>query len=554
MTFRLPSVRALPALVAFSALLPARPAPLAQAPVAERPRLYVIVAVDQMRGDYYEMYGKAWTQGLKQLADGGAWFRKSAYTYMNTITCAGHATIGTGTVPAVHGMVLNQWVDRATMRATACTDDPAVKLIHYNGATPRADRPGNSASRLLATTFADELRGQATTPPRVVSVSLKPRSAIGMAGHAGDVVLWFNESQGWTTSTAYAQAPLPWLKSFIDEHPVQAEYGKAWTKLLPDDKYRWSDDGLGEGQPVGWTTVFPHPVVSRSGKPDAEFLTTWSSTPFADAYTTRIAVRALDELKLGQAPGRSDVLAISYSVLDSSGHAYGPRSHEVQDTLARLDVTIGELLAELDKRVGRDNYLLAFTGDHGVSPIPEQIMAQGEEAVRVPLDLVRTGVDKALEPYFGPGPHVAAAVYTDIYFVPGRYEKLVADKKAMRAAIQAIENVPGVWRVYRADLLAKGDIPKDGVAPFVARSLYPERSGDLLLVPRRHSITSGSVATHGTLHDYDTEVPLILFGAKVKPGKYGEAASPADIAPTFAHLAGVTMPKTDGRVLKEALP
>jgi arylsulfatase A-like enzyme len=223
----------------------------------------------------------------------------------------------------------------------------------------------------------------------------------------------------------------------------------------------------------------------------------------------------------------------------------------VQDVLARLDLTIGDLLSALDQKVGRDNYVLALTGDHGVSPIPEQMAADGFDAVRISLADVKTRVDKALEPFFGPGSHTASIAYTDLYFAPGLYDKIVANPAAMRAVTDSILESPGVGKVYRGDLIGAGIVPQDGIADAVAGSYLRGRSGDLLMVPRAYSITSGAVATHGTLFDYDSRVPLLFYGARVKPGEYAVPSSPADLAPTFAHLAGITLPQPHGRPLVE---
>ena len=491
--------------------------PVAGEDVVPRPRLFVIVSIDQIRADYVDRYGQMWTKGLRRLVDGGARFTQAAYPYMNTVTCAGHATIGTGTLPAAHGMVLNQWWDRATQAVTACSDDDTVKLVHVNGAAATAPM-GNSGRRLLVPTFADELRAQSAPAPRVVSLSLKARSAIGMAGHRGDLVLWYDAQNGWTTSTAFAGSPQPWLAEFLKSRPIEADYGTQWTRLLPESAYLWADNGVGEGVPNGWTRTFPHALVSKSGTPDAEFRAIWEDTPLADAALTAIGVQAVERMRLGQDEGRRDVLAISYSVLDHVGHAYGPRSHEVQDVLARLDVTIGELLDHLDRVVGRNNYVLAMTGDHGVSPIPEQLSTLGIDAGRVVLGDVRARVDKALEPFFGPGPHVAALVYTDLYFVAGRFEAMQANPEAMRAAMAAVQNGPGIARVFRGDHIAAGAVPDDPLARAAAAGYRAERSGDMLIAPRTYWITSSSIATHGTSYAYDARVPLVFYGGGIRPG------------------------------------
>ncbi|MCU0256266.1 MAG: alkaline phosphatase family protein, partial [Vicinamibacterales bacterium] len=265
-------VLALLALVALSPMAPAAGADPAE------PRLYVIVSVDQMRNDYLERYGHMWTKGLRRLVDGGARFTQSTYPYMNTVTCAGHATIGTGTVPARHGMVLNQWWDRTAQKVVACTDDAMSGPLHANGATATS-ATGNSGRPLLAPTFADELRAQSGVAPRVVSLSLKARSAIGMAGHGGDLVLWWDTQHGWTTSTAFTEQVPEWLTAHVTKHSPDADYGKMWTRLLPEDSYLWSDEGIGEGTPNGWTRSFPHDLTSKAGQADREFRGKWEDTP-----------------------------------------------------------------------------------------------------------------------------------------------------------------------------------------------------------------------------------------------------------------------------------
>ena len=187
---------------------PVTPAPATVANASERPRLVVFISVDQFRRDYIERYGARWTSGLARLVKDGAVFEQAAYPYFHTITCAGHATMSTGVYPATHGLPLNAWWDRASGRDMACTDDGGAKAIGHR-AGPKAPTGGHSAHLLRAPTLADVLRQQLTPTPRVVSMSMKPRAAIMLAGHAGDAVLWYTPEGGPTTSTAYAGSQIP---------------------------------------------------------------------------------------------------------------------------------------------------------------------------------------------------------------------------------------------------------------------------------------------------------------------------------------------------------
>jgi len=514
--------------------------------VAPRPKLVVVLVVDQMRADYLDRYGHQWTSGLKRLTEQGAWYRQAAYPYFNTVTCAGHATISTGTVPATHGMILNGWWDRQAGAMRTCTDDPEFPIVSY-GAPVNA---GHSPNRVRVPAFADELRTQTTPAPRVVALSMKPRSAITLAGRRADAVV-FAERGGLATSSYYSREKVPWVERFIADNPPSAGE-QAWSLRLPASAYLFDDAGLGERPRSPWTSSFPHPF----GGPAAPgFLAAWAASPLTDDYLGRMARSAVDTLGLGKGPG-IDYLAVGFSALDGVGHAFGPRSHEVQDTLVRLDATIGALLDHLDRAVGRDAYVVALSADHGVSSIPEQAAADGLEAGRIVLEELARRVDEALRPA-GIDKAVAQAVYTELYFLPGVYERVAADAGLLRRAADALLSVPGVSRVLRGEELARSAAAQDPITRSAALSYDPERSGDLVVLPRPYWIHvhegSGPAATHGTGYGYDTRVPVVLMGPGIHPGHYLEAATPGDIAPTLAFLTGITLARADGRVLTEAL-
>ncbi|MBA3298137.1 MAG: alkaline phosphatase family protein, partial [Acidobacteria bacterium] len=373
------------------------------------PSLVVLLVVDQMRTDYLEKGAPHFTSGLRRLTTDGAWFRNAAYPYLNTITCAGHSTIGTGALPYRHGMVLNAWWDRASSRSLGCTADATVKNIGYTG-TPVG---GESAVTLLVPTLADRIGEGAGG--RTVGLSLKPRSAITLAGSQPTSVLWFDDRTGWTTSTAFTKTRNEWLVNFLAAYPHSADIGKVWDRLLPPAAYTGADAGAGERTPQGWTTSFPHALSSTGG---AAFTLQWQRSPFADEYLGRMAAASIDALTLGNGPG-IDFLAVSFSSLDLVGHQFGPASHEVQDMVLRLDRTIGTLLAHLDRVVGRGRYIVALGSDHGVGPLPEQSGAGRQSG-----DQALAAIDRALVPFFGPGKYAVHSAYTDIYLAPGVLEEL----------------------------------------------------------------------------------------------------------------------------------
>ena len=532
---------------------PATRPPAASVPARPAPKLVVILVVDQMRADYIDRYGDTWTAGFRRLMDQGAWFQRAAYPYAATVTCVGHSTVSTGALPPAHGIVGNSWFDRASGQTVACAADPSTRIVRY-GEGP--DRTASSARRLLVPTLADELRIQMPRAPRVVTFSLKDYTASMLGGQRPDAATWWDSSAGqWVTSTAFSSAPLPWLARVIGEHPVDAAVGEAWQKLLPPNRYRNEDEGKGEKGPAQWTASFPHVLAARAGQADEAFHDAWASSPFSDAYLAQLGMSAIDELKLGQGEG-TDYLAISFSALDLVGHDFGPRSHEVQDVLARLDRTLGALLDHLDRRVP-ERYVVALTADHGVAPIPEQVEAQGLPAGRVPSANVVAAAEQVLEGLLGPGTHVTRMVGGELIFEPGVLDKLRANAIAVRAVKDALRAVPGVAAAYFGDELEldAGGASRDRLEQAAAAGYRRGRSGDLVVFLRPYWLFgSGSTGTgHGSPYGYDQRVPVFLLGQGVKAGLYQAPVAPVDIAPTLARLCGITLASAEGRVLSEAL-
>jgi predicted AlkP superfamily pyrophosphatase or phosphodiesterase len=523
-------------------------APSAQTAPPSPPRLAVIIVVDQMRADYVERFKDEWTGGLRRLVTRGAWFTNAAYPYLMTFTCAGHATISTGALPRRHGILQNNWFDRDARKIVTCTEDPSTRVVSYGLATGT----GDSAHRLLVPTFADEMR--AARQSRVVTLSLKARSAVMLAGHGGDAVTWRSESlNAWETSTAFGAA-VPAVRRFIARNNVDADYGQAWNRRAPADRYQHPDDLPGETPPRGWTSTFPHVLGSASGKPDEDFHYQWERSPRGDAYLGRLAADLVGSFRLGRR-GTTDVLGVSFSTPDLVGHAFGPLSQEVEDVYLNLDRTIGALLDRLDSLVGRSQYVVALTADHGVTGVPEQLKAEGRDAGRLGTRALAEIVEKAAQAALGPGRYVAQSNYNDVYFEPGMYEKLVASPAALASVLKSLSSAPGVDRVFRREELADTGAASSSDASLRAAALsyVPGRSGDLIASMKPGWMFTASATTHGSATPDDQRVPILLFGRGIKPGVYADAATPADVAPTLAALAGITMPQADGRVLGSAL-
>jgi predicted AlkP superfamily pyrophosphatase or phosphodiesterase len=543
-------------LMLLSGVLPALLPLSAQTPYVppQRPKLVVVLVVDQMRADYIDRFRDRWHAGLRRLVDNGAWLRNAAYPYTATETCPGHATISTGVFPATSGIVGNTWLDRQSSAVVTCTADNSVRREGLADAKGIADSP----ARLRAPSLAEQLRA-GNPGSRVVAMSVKARAAIMLAGHRADAVLWMDEATGeLLTSSAYGDEMPSFAREFVQANPISADFSKTWTLTAPAASYTGGHSILGEGSPAGWTTTFPHPLSAADKAPGNAFFARWRASPFADAYLGRLAAAAVDRMKLG-GDSSIDFLGIGFSATDYVGHAFGPDSREIEDELLQLDQTIGALLDKLDRAVGAGQYVVALTADHGVAPVPEQAQEQGRDAGRVDARSVVDRIERAMADDLGQGHYVAQLVGSELYFAPGIAGRLNSDPRLWHDVQQAALAEPGVERVLRRAKEAPASAT-DAFARALSFDFFPERSGDVSIRLKPNWIFSARTATgwaggttHGSANDYDQRVPIILFGEGIKPGRYTMSATPADIAPTLASLSGIRIAKTDGRVLKETL-
>src|SRR5262245_536180 len=466
----------------------------AQTPGA--PKLVVIVVIDQMRADYLETFRSSWRAGLQKLLGDGAYFEHAEYPYMNTVTCAGHATIGTGTFPRTHGMVLNGWYDRERKASVACTDDADARHISYG----REARSGNSAKLLLASTLADEMRAQ-RPGARVVTLSLKPRSAIGLAGHAGTAVTWVDDAAAaFVTSRAYTDDLVPAVAEFLRKDPFEADAKKMWTLRDAPSSYRYPDASIGARPQQSRTGLFPHRIGGAKGT-EAPFFTLWQASPYSDAYLERMAESLISSFRLGQGE-TTDFLGVSFSALDLVGHAFGPESREIEDHLRRLDDTLGAFIAALDQKVGQGRWVLGFSSDHGVAPIA--VTAGGG---RITTDDVRDRIEETLITRYGArtekeGNYVSSVTFDYVYLAPGVFDRLKGDAQTYAEMEKAVLGVPGMERLLRSDRLS--DTSSDRTVRATALSQVSSRSGDIILVGKPYWYFSprgdGAGTTHGTAH------------------------------------------------------
>ena len=530
-----------------------------------RPRLAVVVVVDQLRGDYLERWEKLFGEGgFKRLTTDGAWFQNCHYPFAYTMTGPGHASISTGVSPAKHGIVTNVWYDRAAGREVYCVDSdrhervpPAVKKPD---ATPVKKVVGISPERLLVPTLGDLLKDATGGKGRVVAVSFKDRSAVLMGGRHPDACYWFDTAAGeFVTSTYYTDAPHSWVKEFNKGRPADRWFGKDWTRLRPELDYaRHSgpDDIAAEGIGSVQGRTLPHPTSGGLKAAGKKYYDAVYNSPFGNDLLLDFVKRAIDAEHLGE-DDTPDLLCVSFSSNDIVGHTWGPDSQEVLDTTLRTDLVIKGLLDHLDARVGKGRYVLALSADHGICPLPEVARTQGKDAGFVSPSLLTTQANDFLNETFGKkaegekadkktrwvesGAEVGPWVYFNRAVLK---DQGVEPADAEVALVRWLRQQAGVQAAYGRSQLA--DLPKDdAVGAAVRRSFHPDRCGDVAVVLKPYYLMSNKFTgtTHGAPHAYDTHVPLVVFGSGVRAGARKDRVTPQAAAVIIAHALGIKPPK-----------
>src|SRR5688572_12107977 len=517
-----------------------------QAP--SRPKLVVVVSIDQMRVDYLTRFAPLYKGGLKRLIERGAVFDNSYYRHASTETGPGHSVLLSGRHPSHSGIVANEWWDPYLKKAINVVDDPFHLPVGGEG---RSASPVNA----LSFTVGDELKLR-NVNSRVVGVSLKDRSAILMAGRRADAAYWYEVAGGnFITSTYYTKEAPPWLMRWNRLRLPDQHAGKKWTRLLGDEaaytKYAGADAIEGEWDRKD--TVFPHAI--RGNPPERLYYDDFRRTPFADEVTLSIALEAMTAHQLGQDED-TDIFAIGFSATDVIGHTYGPESHEVMDQLLRLDSVLGKLFQAIDDSVGLANTLVVLSADHGSLPLVENLRSQGIEARRASPDNLKNAVQQALDRRFPGVKGLIAYFATDIYFDEEVIRLNRLDRGTVeRTAIDALMSTGLVEKVYtHSDLLTA--YSADPQMRLFQNAFFQPRSPHLNVLVKKYVYVNSQVGGtgHGTAHDYDRHVPIIFMGEKIKSGLYHAECGPEDIAPTLAHMLGLTYPREyDSRLLLEML-
>lgn len=516
------------------------------------PKLVVGIVVDQMRYDYltrfWDDYGDG---GFRRLVNEGFNCKNNHFNYAPTSTGPGHASVYTGTTPATHGIIGNNWYDKVLDSTVYCASD-----AKYNSVGTTSDAGKMSPHRMNVGTITDELRLHTQMRGKTIAIALKDRGAVLPGGHTANAAYWFhgaNEGK-WVTSTFYMEQLPKWVSNFNSSDAAES-YKKPWTAFKNMATYTESgpDNTIYEGLFETETTpTFPHSTPNLLSKTeDFEII---KYTPYGNSLTTDFALAALEGEGLG-GDETTDFLAISFSSTDYVGHKYGVNSKEIQDTYLRLDADLERLFKTLDKKVGEGEYTVFLTADHGAIDVPAYLSAQRIPGGYMNWEVMNTAFDEFLRYTYGT---------TDIIRNFSNYQyfldhKIIKNLDLNLADVQEkianeLLKYKGIDRVYTGNQMMQNSY--DRGIPYILQNGYNQkRSGDILVVLQPGTISYGITgSTHGSPQIYDTHVPLLFFGKGILRGSTTNRTEIPDIAPTISSLLGIAFPSgATGSPVGEAL-
>jgi predicted AlkP superfamily pyrophosphatase or phosphodiesterase len=502
----------------------------------QRPRLVVGIVVDQMRWDYLYRYYDRYDAngGFKRLLIHGFSCENTLIPYVPTITACGHSSIYSGSVPAITGISGNTWWDKEKMRTVYCTEDETVNTV---GSTSIAGKM--SPRNLLVTTICDELRLATNFRSKVIGIALKDRGGILPAGHSANAAYWYDNSTGnWITSTYYMNELPAWVNDFNKQKMADNFFQQGWNLLYPANTYVQSttDDKKYESKPLG--DKFPYDLKKFVGK-----YGTLPVTPFGNTLTAEFAKAAITNEQLG-ADDITDFITISFSSPDYIGHTFGPNSVEAEDGFLRLDRDLGNLFDFLDAKIGKDQYTVFLTADHGATQVPEFMQENKLPAGRAPVGAAVNNINKSLKEKYNLEDIILSEDNYQIHLNHPRLDSAKVNEEEVTAwIIDRLLEVPGVARVFPLKDLNKVPLP-ERIREMINNGYNPKRNGDIqiILMPQYIDAYSTTGTTHGSWNPYDSHIPLLWYGWGIKTGKTNKETYMTDIAPTVAAMLHIQMP------------
>jgi len=507
---------------------------------SEQPKLVVGIVVDQMRYDYLTRFqDKFGEDGFNRLLNDGFNCKNNHYNYIPTYTGPGHASIFTGTSPMNHGIISNTWYDKFLDKYVYCASDDSVKSVGVS-----TDKEQMSPRRMKTTSVADQLRLHTQMESKVIGIALKDRGAILPAGHSATAAYWFRgrEDGKWISSTHYMNKLPDWVIKF---NKKTNQYLKEWNTIIPIQNYTESgiDENHFEGHFEGKETVsFPYDLENLSKVKGNNGYDVIKASAIGNEMTTDFAIEAIDNEKLGQ-NSVTDFLTLSYSSTDYVGHQFGVNSVEVQDTYLRLDRDLARLFQTLDKNLGKGNYTLFLTADHGAVQVPNYLKSLKIPAGYFNKDDFKKQLEEALKNKYKTIGLIKNVSNNQIFLNKEKIRMIGEELDDVQEFIaQTIIDFKHIDKVFTADALMNTSFTT-GAGKLIQNGFHPKHSGDVVFILEPSVISYPETgSTHGSGNSYDTHVPLLFYGKGIRKGETYKKTEIVDIAPTISALLGISFP------------
>lgn len=517
----------------------------------DRPKLVVGIVVDQMRWDYlYRYYDRYGEGGFKRLMKKGFSFDNTGLPYTPAVTAVGHTCLFTGSIPAIDGIVGNDWVEKNTGDTLYCTGDKTVLPV---GTWSPAGKM--SPRNMLVSTVGDELRQATNFKSRVFGIALKDRGGIVTAGHTANAAYWMDDSTGsWVSSTYYMQQLPQWVQQVNDKKMPDAFLSRPWNLLRDPVEYDQSvpeDSSYARAGSYRITNSFPHTVNTNGGKNYQGF----RATPFGNTFTLDFAEQLIRNEHPGES-GQTDMLCISLSSTDYVGHAFGPQSREVEDTYLRLDKDLEDFFSILDHTYGKDQYLLFLSADHGAGYPPVYLQHENIPGGLLSGKTMLKEFNEALYTRFGTKGLLQNYYESQFYFNRRKIDSArINFAEAEQFVVDLLQKKNEVLTAFSYDQLGRQVLP-DALRKKYENGYFAQRSGDIQMILKSGYTEGYAKGTdHGSGYAYDSHIPLFFYGWGIKPGHTHRETYMTDVAPTIAAMLHIQMPSgCVGKVLEEVAP